>query len=36
MKAYTDRPRRKAAPTKFVGGAGHFAKRGSKKSKATK
>lgn len=36
MKAYCDRPRRKAPPTKYVGGAGHYAKRGAKKPKSKK
>ena len=36
MKAYTGRARPgKKAPTKFVGGAGHYNRRG-KRSKATK
>ena len=36
MKAYTGRARPgKKAPTKFVGGAGHFQRRGNK-NKATK
>ena len=36
MQAYKDRPRPgKKAPTKYVGGAGHYQRRGNK-SKATK
>jgi hypothetical protein len=36
MKAYKGRARPgKKAPTKYVGGAGHYAKRGNK-AKATK
>lgn len=35
MQPYKGRPRSKSKPTKYVGGAGHYNKRGNK-PKATK
>ena len=36
MRTYTDQPRNKALPTKYVGGAGHYPKRGAQKPKEKK